>query len=214
MKKVQKFVPKKKVQKFVPKPRPQVTEERRLTEQELTRVMTDAWERQQRIKENRARMGISDDGDVSPVKVKTPAERLAERQRDARSVGMREPIAITEWGENVYPWGKGYTPPPGWSNSPTASATAASAPAAPTVTKFVPKGPGVIDTIIKVLTEEASKKKPMSKAKLVERLSVLIPHRTPEKMAQTVRAQLCASGLPSRGVKLQGDEKKGYWIFK
>lgn len=80
------------------------------------------------------------------------------------------------------------------------------------------KGPGVIDTIIRVLTEEAGKAKPMTKAGLLKRLVKLIPGREPEKMASTIRAQLAASGLKAKGVDIRHDGKKGddrgYWVRK
>lgn len=90
---------------------------------------------------------------------------------------------------------------------PVKAAEEPAKPAAPVV-----RGPGVIDTIIKVLTEEASKLKPMSKAKLLKRLTAIIPGRDPEKMASTIRAQLADSGLKAKGVRVRTDGDGGYWI--
>lgn len=85
-----------------------------------------------------------------------------------------------------------------------------------TVQKFVPKqkGPGVIDTIVKVLKEEASKAKPMTKDRLLKRLVKLIPGRDADKMASTIRAQLANSGLKAKGVPIRCDGNGGYWIRK
>ena len=85
--------------------------------------------------------------------------------------------------------------------------------AAPQPVRFV-KGPGVIDTVIKVLTEEATKANPMTKTRLLERLVELIPGRDRDKMAGTVKTQLTKSGLPARDVPLRTDGGGGFWIFR
>lgn len=140
---------------------------------------------------------------------------LHSRQRDARILGVSVPIGITEYGLSIFSE-KSETLP---SRSPSPRLESSSSPER-TVQKFTPKekGPGVIDTIVKVLTEEASKARPMTKAALLKRLVKLIPGREPEKMASTVRAQLAASGLKAKGVAVRDDGKtgddRGYWIRK
>lgn len=162
-----------------------------------------AWERQQTAARDTPTAVQHDGHQFSP---ETKSDELVTRRRDAASVGSRLPTGITAWGESVFGEVGGTTAI--LTNHDRATKTPPVIP-----TKFV-KGPGVIDTIVKVLTEEATKAKPMTKDRLLQRLVELIPGRDKDKMAGTIKTQLTKSGLPARDVPLRTDGKGGFWIFR
>lgn len=121
---------------------------------------------------------------------------LSGMQDLARASGQRVPVSLSSMGVPVY----APDPPPVLE--------------APAARRFVPadKGPAVIDTIISILTTRASRKAPITRRQLHEQLVAAIPQRDPDKLLATVKAQLCESGLISRGVDLRGSVKDGFWI--
>ena len=124
------------------------------------------------------------------------ADMLAGMQALARASGQRVPVSLSSMGVPVY------APDPPL------------VPEVPAARRFVPaaKGPGVVVTIISILTTRASRKSPLTRKQLHEYLVAAIPQRDPDKLLATVKAQLCESGLISRGVDLRGNVKDGFWI--
>ncbi|QEG39389.1 hypothetical protein [Roseimaritima ulvae] len=79
--------------------------------------------------------------------------------------------------------------------------------------KDKPKAPGVIASIIEVLTK-ATKTKPVTKEQLLAQLVKRFPERTPEAMTRTINCQVPSRLLSDKGIKVQSTDKapKGYWI--
>lgn len=201
--------------KFVPPSRMKKAKEtypwESLTGEDLYRhaakAAAEGYEIQQRAAKGRVFVPVTEEDRKMRPFYRDRQQTLADRQADARSLRMPVPVGITEWGESVFA-PRGDEPV-----SVKEEGTTVAVPKAPPPKPAV-RGPGVIDTIIKVLTEEASKTKPMSKAKLLKRLTALIPGREPDKMASTIRAQLADSGLKAKGVRVRTDGNGGYWIRK
>lgn len=75
------------------------------------------------------------------------------------------------------------------------------------------KGPGVITSIIEVLSK-ATETKPVTKEDLLAQLVKRFPDRTPEAMTRTITCQVPSRLLKEKGIKVQSndDKSRGYWI--
>lgn len=75
------------------------------------------------------------------------------------------------------------------------------------------KGPGVVASIIEVLSK-ATKTKPVTKEALLKQLVKRFPDRTPEAMTRTINCQLPSRLIKEKGLKIQSNDKnpRGYWI--
>jgi len=73
------------------------------------------------------------------------------------------------------------------------------------------KGPGVIQTIIKCL-REASKKKPISKDKILAKLVKAFPDREEKAMKSTISSQIPSGLKTEKGLEVKTDGEGGFWL--
>lgn len=73
-----------------------------------------------------------------------------------------------------------------------------------------PKGPGVISTILSLVTK--SGKKGISKSELLEKLIEMFPDRAPESMGHTISVQIPSRMAKEKGVKIEKTEAGCFYI--
>lgn len=124
-------------------------------------------------------------------------ERLAYTEALVRSI-MRAPSSPAE-----------AISPSSGEKTPAAEKAAVNAKAEPKKAK----GPGVIQTIIQVL-RTGSKKAPLSRDAILDRLVPVFPERERASMRGTVSSQVPSALLAEKGIVVSTDGKGGYWLPK
>jgi hypothetical protein len=82
----------------------------------------------------------------------------------------------------------------------------------PKVKKEARKEPvGVVASIVEFLSR-ASAERPLTKARLVEKLAKRFPEKDPQSMRNTVNTQISTSLRVLKGIEVQRDGEGGFWI--